>query len=201
MHAEEHDPVQKTVLCYGDSNTFGHDPRSPIGARYPRSERWTGRLGSAGWNVINCGLNGRQIPSGETELAAAAQQLASHLPLRAAAVMLGTNDLLWNAAFRAEDAARRMEIFLRRLGPALGEPPLLLIAPPPMERGDWVAEERLLTESRRLAPRYAELAARLGVCFCDAGEWDVGIAFDGVHFTAEGHARFAQRLAAVLDGI
>lgn len=32
----------KTVMCYGDSNTFGYDPTN--GMRYPRAIRWTGVL-------------------------------------------------------------------------------------------------------------------------------------------------------------
>ena len=38
--------------------------------------------------------------------------------------------------------------------------PVLLTAPPPMAPGAWVAEERLLRESARLAGRYRELAER-----------------------------------------
>ena len=38
------------ILCYGDSDTFGHDPRSPLGEPYPPEVRWTDRLAAAtGW--------------------------------------------------------------------------------------------------------------------------------------------------------
>ena len=33
-----------TILCYGDSNTYGFDPRSWLGERYPADVRWTGLL-------------------------------------------------------------------------------------------------------------------------------------------------------------
>ena len=193
--------ADKTILCYGDSNTFGHDPSSTIGGRYPRGIRWTGLLCAKGWHVINCGLNGRQIPEDEVELQAAAEQIASHLPAAFIAVMLGTNDLLWNPALHAEDAVHRMNIFLSRLRVQSSDSALLLIAPPPMEAGDWVMEERLLTESRRLAPLYADLASDLGISFCNAGAWSIGIGFDGVHFTQEGHARFAQCLSDTLTAL
>ena len=32
----------KTILCYGDSNTYGYDPKT--GLRYPRTIRWPGHL-------------------------------------------------------------------------------------------------------------------------------------------------------------
>ena len=53
-----------TVVCFGDSNTYGYDPRSLLGERYPKSVRWTGILDSSGsWSVTCCGQNGREIPT------------------------------------------------------------------------------------------------------------------------------------------
>ena len=51
------------VICYGDSNTYGYDPRSYIGGRYPASNPWVDLLAEkTGWEVMNRGLNGREIP-------------------------------------------------------------------------------------------------------------------------------------------
>ena len=49
-----------TVLAYGDSNTYGYNPRT--GLRYPEDIRWTGLLSSHlgnGYHVIEEGCNGR----------------------------------------------------------------------------------------------------------------------------------------------
>lgn len=186
------------ILCYGDSNTFGHDPRSMIDSRYPREVRWPGRLAIMGCTVDNLGLNGREIPATEAEIEAAIAQLCAHLPQDRVLIMLGTNDILKGTALRAEDAAARMERFLRRLLPALEGTPLLLIAPPPMARGVWVRQPELITESARLGACYAPMAQALGVDFADAGKWDIPLIVDGVHFTAEGHARFAKGVAEAL---
>ena len=35
--------MRKTILCYGDSNTFGYVPAGG-GERYPEDVRWTGVL-------------------------------------------------------------------------------------------------------------------------------------------------------------
>ena len=46
----------KTILCYGDSNTYGYNPSN--GFRYPENVRWTGRLQSAlgeGYKIIEEG--------------------------------------------------------------------------------------------------------------------------------------------------
>ena len=76
------------ILCIGDSNTYGYDPRSYIGSRYPEEVRWTGRLG--GCEVINRGLNGMTVPRDH-------QRQLGFIKLHEpdlVTVMLGTNDLL-----------------------------------------------------------------------------------------------------------
>ena len=188
--------TKRKIICYGDSNTFGHDPQSPIGRHFPADVRWTGHLD--GWETVNCGLNGRQIPVGDTETQCAVAQIVSHCPASLVTVMLGTNDLLWNPGFLAEDAAARMDAFLYALSDLPDAVPLLLIAPPPMIPGEWVQEARLLTQSKRLGGLYQALAANHGVYFADAAEWAPELAYDGIHLTAEGHLRFAEGLAAVL---
>lgn len=183
----------KRILCLGDSNTFGYDPRSPFGSRYGDDVRWTALLRSRGWAVANCGQNGLGIPRAPEfpDLAALLRRLR---PLDAATVMLGSNDLLCGAS--AETAAERMEALLRFLT-AEGER-VLLLAPPPMCLGAWVPTQEVIDESVRLAALYRRLAAELGVAFADAGDWNVALCFDGVHFTPEGHAAFADGVAGAL---
>ena len=36
--------MKRTILCYGDSNTYGYDPQSPLGGRYPPQVRWPDQL-------------------------------------------------------------------------------------------------------------------------------------------------------------
>lgn len=178
------------MLCFGDSNTYGYDPRSYFGSRYPKENRWANLLaGKLDWEVINAGENGRQIPSNPLQYQQVRRLLESNKP-DILAVMLGTNDLLQGC--HTAEVAARMEAFLRDLKPWCAG--LLLIAPPPMVHGEWVTEERLLEESVNLAGAYRMLANRLGVDFADAGEWNVSLTFDGVHFTEDGHRAFAQGL-------
>lgn len=40
------------VLCYGDSNTHGYNPRSYLGERYQESIRWTALLEQQGRQVF-----------------------------------------------------------------------------------------------------------------------------------------------------
>ena len=50
------------IVCFGDSNTWGYDPRSFLGDRYPKQFRWPELVAEkTGCSVINMGLNGREI--------------------------------------------------------------------------------------------------------------------------------------------
>ena len=162
--------MQHRVLCFGDSNTYGYDPRSCLGGRYPESVRWTGLLKARGWEIINEGENGRAIPRLGREMEAAVQTVCRS-GAEALAVMLGSNDLLQRPGLiSAETCARWMEAFLSAIEDAAPAGlKVLLIAPPPMELGGWVPDDRLIKESRRLAGCYGELARRMGVGFADAG--------------------------------
>ena len=74
------------ILCIGDSNTYGYDPRSYLGDRYPADVRWTDRLKD--WDVINCGVNGMTVPREYSRYVALVRINEPDLVI----VMLGTND-------------------------------------------------------------------------------------------------------------
>ena len=189
--------MSRTVLCYGDSNTYGYDPRSFFGDRYAKDIRWTGLLdGMSDWSVTCCGQNGREIPTQPRQWEEVRELLRQAGP-DVFAVMLGSNDLLCRPGFTAEHVAARMEAFLT----SLSHPRTLLSSPPAMVPGSWVTEDRLLTESARLAGCYEALAKKLGCAFADAESWGISLTFDGVHFSEEGHRTFARCIAETLDAL
>src|SRR5918995_379176 len=97
----------RTVLCYGDSNTWGYDPATR--KRYPPHVRWTGVLAD---QLGEEGLNGRTTRwddpiephrNGMTYLRPCVE---SHRPLDLVIVMLGTNDLKRRFDLSASDIAQ-----------------------------------------------------------------------------------------------
>ena len=167
------------VICFGDSNTYGYDPRSYLGGRYDVDSRWVDILAEeTGWTVRNLGENGREIPTSAPDFPADTDLLV---------VMLGTNDLLQGC--RPEQAAERLERFLS--GIPLDRSKILLIAPPPVTLGAWVPSAKLIDDSRTFARLCQALAERMGIRFADAGKWNISLAYDGVHFTEQGHKAFA----------
>lgn len=190
----------RRLLCYGDSNTYGYDPRSYLGGRYLESVRWTVLLRGYGWDIINRGENDRSIPCGDGEIKAAVQSLCRE-EADILTVMLGSNDLLQPSSPSARECAVRMERFLAALLHADGwdkSRKILLVAPPPMALGDWVQNEKTTAASRRLAECYENIAQLLGIGFADAGGWGVGLAYDGVHFSETGHLAFAEGIHQAL---
>ena len=185
-----------TIICYGDSNTYGYDPHDQMEGRYPKDVRWTGILETeTAWKIENHGVNGRSIPQFACDQVRDWHRRPNSVWLW---VMLGTNDLLENPDFTAADVAKRMERFLKRLmeeaGLASRKMKLRLIAPPAMKEGAWVDRPELLTESRNLGKEYQRIARRVGVAFTDASGWEIPTIYDGVHFTEEGHRMFAEKI-------
>ena len=178
------------LLCFGDSNTYGWDPRSYLGGRYGEQVRWPALLGALpGVEVTERGENGRCIPHREYQLRGALAELTRGGKVDIIMIMLGGNDLLTEPDFFAEDVAERMEDFLLYLRGSAGLAGVeyLLIAPPPMRRGQWVTEPRLLYESARLPELYAQLASDLKLRYLAAPSAEGALANDGVHLTETGH--------------
>jgi len=178
------------ILCYGDSNTYGYDPRSFFGGRYAPSSRWVELFAQkSGCDCVNAGENGREIPRRDGQIRELAQLLQMQMPTLLL-VMLGTNDLLQGSP--PDEAVGRMEKVLEQI--EFPRSRMILIAPPPMQLGEWVVSRALVDASAELGRAYRSLAQRLKIGFLDAGEWNIPMAFDGVHFTEEGHRIFAERL-------
>ena len=90
----------KTVVCFGDSNTWGYMPSGE--GRYPFEKRWTTivqrELGD-NYFVIPEGLNGRTtvfedpVEGDKSGLSHLSTILETHKPMDLIVILLGTNDL------------------------------------------------------------------------------------------------------------
>ncbi|WP_431226117.1 SGNH/GDSL hydrolase family protein [Burkholderia contaminans] len=212
--------TQKTVLCYGDSNTHGTRPMTRAGVleRFAREERWTGVLAhtlGASWRVIEEGLPARTTvhddpiegrhKNGLSYLRAC---LESHLPVDVVVLMLGTNDLKTRFAVTPADIATSVGVLLAEIaacdaGPSGASPTLVLMAPAPIVEVGFLGEIFAggAAKSRQLAKRYEQVASDAGARFLDAGAIIEVSPVDGVHFEADQHRALGQRVAALLQQI
>jgi lysophospholipase L1-like esterase len=131
----------KTLVCFGDSNTWGYVPGSN-GKRLPREARWPVRLqallGEA-WEVVAEGLNGRTATverpdsEGRNGLPYLLPCLLSHAPVELVVIFLGTNDVNFVDDDRVARCVARLVRVTRasEAGPDGGAPEVLVVCPPP----------------------------------------------------------------------
>lgn len=210
----------RTVLCFGDSNTYGAVPTLARTGRhrFARDRRWTGVMArqlGAGWDVVEEGHPSRTTVHADpiegahkNGLAALPICLESHMPLDLVIVMLGTNDLKARFAVTPGDIADSIEIIVKAVqgseAGANGAPPkVLVVAPPPMAEIDWFADMFAggAEKSRRLAPFLAAMCERRRVPFVDAGALVESSTVDGIHLDAEAHKALGQAIAQTVAGL
>lgn len=202
-----------TILCFGDSNTWGAVPMTSWTdrRRFGPADRWTGvmqaRLGPA-WNVVAEGLPGRTTVLDDpvdgaylSGLRAIRACLESHRPLDHVVLMLGTNDLKRRFGVEAEEVAAGIDRLLwevRHLECLDGVAPrVLLVSPVPVTATGiftqmFAGAER---KSRDLAPLLRQLAADRDVDFLDAGEVAATSPIDGIHLEAASHRVLGEAVA------
>jgi lysophospholipase L1-like esterase len=199
----------KTVLCYGDSNTWGADPAN--GPRFGWDNRWPGVLQrelGAGFRVIEEGLPGRNtrwddpIERQRNGLTQLAPILASHVPLDLVIVMLGTNDLKRRYNLTASDIAQSagdLADSAKLIAKNADNDParILLVAPPPIsELSDYdLLFEGALEKSLQFSRYYGLAAKWYEVDFFDAGSVITSSPIDGIHFEVAEHHKLGKAIA------
>ena len=207
----------KTILCYGDSNTYGYIPGT--GGRYDHRTRWPMALerilnrdaDEAEWWVDEEGLNGRTTCFDDTVelyrngIRHVLPILKSHKPLDIVAVMLGTNDLKRRFNPSPYDVSQGMLNLVKAIqysetGPNDGPPKALVICPPPLLDspmfGDIFKGSAAL--SKHLSYFYRQICGESGAAFLDAGAVVKVSPVDGVHLDATEHLRLAEAVATAL---
>lgn len=192
----------KTILCYGDSLTWGVDADNET--RHAYEDRWTSVLQKGlghGVRVIPEGLNGRTTVYSDytadcdrNGARILPTLLQTHAPLDLVIIMLGTNDLkpvfANNAVIVGHGMKRLVEIIRHHAWPVETEgPEVLIVAPPALCETDHALLGPMFSgrieESRALASVYRDVADELECAFFDAGSVARTTPVDGVHMDAE----------------
>jgi lysophospholipase L1-like esterase len=210
----------KTILCFGDSNTWGCHPLTTLEniPRYGPDVRWgsvlRASLGEGYW-VIEEGLNGRttvwtdpvegEYKSGKTYLTAC---LESHAPLDLVIILLGTNDLKHRFGLSAWDIAAGVGVLVQMVqtsafGPNGSPPRVLLICPPPVSKLTLFAElfEGAPEKSQHMARFYSTIAAEHHCEFLDAGQHILSSTIDGIHLDPDQQHKLGQLVTEKVKSI
>ena len=202
-----------TVLCYGDSNTYGYDPHTD-GDPYPAGVRWpdilAGQLGD-GYKVIVEGLSGRTTAYDRLDApwkngySYFLPCIASHKPIDYLIFMLGTNDCNVEMGLSAKDIAAGMELLVRTAEDAALElqryvPKIVVVAPAvirPELAGttfEYQLDETSVQKSHDIVPLYKQIAKNHGCLFLDASNSLEVTEIDCEHLTEKGHHQLAELL-------
>ncbi len=201
----------KTILCYGDSNTYGFNPHTCL--RYKHDVRWTGRLQKLlgeDFTVIEEGCNGRTTcfeeplepwKKGSSYLKPC---LNTHKPIDLVIMMLGSNDLktVFNAT--AEEVAENYESLVVDIEEftALKQgfvPKILVMAPPIIKDnvenslffGNQFDKESI-KKSYMLPALYEDIAKRHGCFYLNTQKYIEPSERDSLHLEPEAHEKLAE---------
>ena len=188
----------RQIYLYGDSNTYGYVYHDWSGGRYPEEIRWTGIVKKAleeEASLLEDGLNGRPLPSlprDEHKL----NSILSYLePGDLLVVMLGTNDIAYSFPPEPEVPIDKMDDLLRWLKENASGIDILIIAPPCPR----VEHSAFYDMSLIMNKGFEDLCKDYGFLFADAEQWGIDLQYDGIHFSEEGHRRFAENILSLLQ--
>lgn len=206
---------EKSVLCFGDSNTWGYIPLTA--GRLLRRERWPGVLQESlgeSYYVIEEGLNGRStvfdepFRDGRNARNTIMAVLESHAPLDLLIIMLGTNDLKHHLNASAHESARGISALLQiAINSATsidkGSPKILVIAPPRFGNMSELMADHFkdaMARSAELPAQYEQSCTQFDCSFIDCNQV-VTVAEDGIHLDAHGHRKLALALAPIVKAL
>lgn len=210
----------KTILCYGDSNTWGYNPDGT--GRYPKDIIWTSvlqrKLGSR-YEIIPEGLNGRttvwndpvrgEYRNGKTYLLPC---LHTHKPVDLVILFLGSNDLKHRFSVSSYEIAESVEMLINIIkksetGPDMASPEILVIIPPPILMLPEMMEiphlipmfEKSATKSEQFSEEFNRVLK--GQCYLlDSSKIIKTSEIDGMHLDSESHRILGQKVAEYIDG-
>ncbi len=213
-----------TILCYGDSNTYGQKPIAldvldegliPGTLRFGRDQRWPGVLGSElgnDFHIIEEGLNGRTTVFDDpvegvyrNGMPYLMPCLQSHAPLDYVLLMLGTNDLKKRYSVSAYDIAWSVSSLIdiiqaSQAGPSGDSPEVLLMCPPALGK---ISQFSFMFEggkekSKELPEYYKKIAKQKGCHYFEVGKIIEASKIDGIHYDAESHERLGKAVAGYM---
>ena len=215
------DPTAKTILCYGDSNTWGQTP-DKTGRRRPANIRWTGvlqqKLGDS-FSVIEEGLSSRTTDldyakkpgrNGRTYLYPC---IDSHSPLDFVVMMLGTNDFKIEFNRSAKEIAKAIqglvELIQTKTAKYDGNPAKVIIVSPILVDGnaprikEWYEAyygDESVMKSQELAGYVSAVARATGCYFIDAAKV-AKAGEDGIHLDLVSHQALGNAVAQLIKDI
>ena len=203
----------KSILAFGDSNTWGLIPGSAPYARYPWEKRWTGVLQSRCKHirVLEEGLCGRTtifedaLRPGRNGLRALPVILESQTPVESVILMLGTNDCKQVYKASAYTIGKGIQLCLQEIKKYISPNRILLVSPIYLGNDVWKPEkdpefnQDSIAVSHDLKEVYREIAKEFGCGFLAASDYAAVDETDEEHMNSNGHQALGDAIFAKLQ--
>lgn len=194
------------VLCFGDSNTFGFNPKN--GSRFDKSIRWTGilqRLCENKFHIIEAGCNNRTAfsdnPAGK--MFSGYKILPELLQKNLSIVILaiGINDLQFQYNVNVNDIKNGITNLIKIIQNNNPNTKIILVSPNELTENvlkspifSTLFDESSIEKSKILPLRYAQIAKENKCDFIDLNTFVTPSEIDGLHFEPKEHKRIAQEI-------
>jgi len=193
----------KTILCYGDSNTYGYNPSK--GSRLDENSRWSGILKTelADFKIIEEGLNNRTgitiSPNGieYSPILHIPNYFKKNKP-DIIILAIGTNDFQFSYNITKEIIYSKLEkliLFIKN-----ENVDIILIPPVAIKKeilNSWFSnlfDEKSIQKSKDSIKIYRKIAHKFNCKYFDFNEIVEPSNFDGLHFDRNAHKIIASAL-------
>jgi lysophospholipase L1-like esterase len=201
----------KTILCFGDSNTYGLKPDGT--GRYDHTVRYPCRLQALlgeEYRIIEEGCPGRTTVFDDISnpykkgIDYFIPCLRSHTPLDYIIIMLGTNDCktVYNASPKdIADGIAALVSAARKITPASKT---LIVSPILLGESVWKPgfdtefDENSVVTSKGLAAEHKKVADRTSSLFLNAAEVATASPIDEEHLDEQGHLSLASAVSEII---
>lgn len=204
----------KKILCYGDSNTFGFNPKN--GGRYDKTTRWSGILSDLlkeKYEVIEEGMNNRtgffKNPEGLKQSGGEylSIYLQNHKDIDICILNLGTNDAQIFYPIDNETTQKGLQNLtsaIKNINPRTK----IIIIPPVKITQDLlhsgfavIFNKDSIKKIQNTFPAFEEFAKANNYYYFDFNKFTSPSQIDGIHYTEESHKVIATKLAEFISKI
>lgn len=207
----------KTILCYGDSNTWGAIPRRYFHdiRRYKYHERWTGILSEMlgdDFYIIEEGLRGRTTTIDDhiegkhkNGFFYLLPCLESHYPIDLVILFLGTNDLKKRFSLSITNIAAGIEKIVlliknSKVGINKCSPRIIIVSPPVIKYSNVFKNifEGGIIKSQKIGEYLKRVAEKYNCIFIDLSDFIEVSNLDGIHLEKKSHQILGEKLYEVI---
>lgn len=211
--------MNRTIICFGDSNTWGYDGSTQ--GRFCHDERWTGFLSNIlgdNYYIAEAAKRGRTINSKDSSIGYSRGMddiipiLKVYRPFSMLIIMLGTNDLNNHFNHNPQEIADDLNTMINKVNTFIDEftpdakPPILIVSPSHIttdithsEFAEFFAEDEIIEKSTKLAPLFKQVAEKQHCLFLDAQAVAETSKWDGIHIAYDSQEPFAQAVAKIIQ--